>query len=81
MKDAGLNVEETRLGGRTKEFAPRSAEVRGFMGVDRRDEGETMYPMVTRWGAAMREDVLCGDSERSGWNGRWWQGGVWKRVA
>jgi hypothetical protein len=54
MKDAGLNVEETRLGGRTKEFAPRSAEVRGFMGVDRRDEGETMYPMVTRWGAAMR---------------------------
>jgi hypothetical protein len=39
MKDAGLNVEETRLGGRTKEFAPRSAEVRGFMGVDRRDEG------------------------------------------
>ena len=80
MKDAGLNVEETRLGGRTKEFAPRSAEVRGFMGVDRRDEGETMYPMVTRWGAAMREDVLCGDSKRSGWNGRWWEGGEWKRV-
>jgi hypothetical protein len=40
-----------------------------------------MCPMVMRLGAAVREDVLHGNSKRSRWNGKRWEVGEWKRVA